>query len=131
MESKIELNGNKIEIRVDQQLVDYIERLSYEEASLKDIILTYMDAHKSDADDSAINNPIFKSYQDKYIAAKSEYEIAKNRITKEYIPTCIENHKYEWNLDFETNILTIEIKCDCGIEALKEYLCSLNSQKED
>lgn len=121
--------NNKLEITVSQELVDYIERLSYEEASYKDIILTYMDAHKDDVDDSAVNSAVFKSYQDKHIKAKAEYELAKTKITNEYIPSCLVDHKYSWNLDYVTNILTITVECDCGIKALEEYLCNLTSQE--
>ena len=113
----------QITITVNQELVNYIERLSYEEASYKDIIVTLLEAHKNDADGSAIDNPVFKSYQEKYAKAKSEYELAKNQITKEYIPECLINHNYDWNLDFSTNELTITVNCDCGTAALEEYLC--------
>lgn len=112
-----------ITVTVNQELVDYIERLSYEEASYKDIIMTLLEAHKGDTDGSAIDNPVFKAYQEKYAKAKSEYELAKTQITKEYIPECIIDHKYDWNLDFSTNELTITVYCDCGVAALEEYLC--------
>ena len=114
--------AKELKIEVSQELVDYVERLSFEESSLKDIITTYLDIHKSDKDDTAINNPIFESYQRKYVAAKTEYELAKKKITAEYVPECLLNHQYDWSLDFSLNILTINVKCDCGIAALEEYL---------
>lgn len=113
-------------LEVNQELVNYIERLSYEEASYKDIILTMLEIHKGDADGSAVDNPVFRAYQEKYSKAKAEYELAKERITKEYIPDCLKNHQTDWNLDFETNVLTITVSCDCGVEALEEYLCHKN-----
>lgn len=125
------IEPKKLDLVVDQELVDYIERLSYEESSLKDIILTYLDAHKADADDSAVNNVVFASYQEKHFKAKTEYELAKQRVTHEYIPACLENHQYDWNLDYATNVLTITVYCECGIKALEEYLCKLTSQQTE
>lgn len=114
-----------IKVTVDQELVNYIERLSYEEAAYKDIILTLLETHKGDPDGSSVDNPVFRSYQEKYSKAKAEYELAKERITKEYIPDCLKDHQTDWSLDFGTNLLAITVSCDCGIEALEEYLCTL------
>ena len=122
---------NKVlKLEVSQELVDYIERLSFEEASLKDIITTYLDLHKEDKDDSAINNPIFESYQKKYLAAKTEYELAKKRITAEYIPDCLLDQQYDWNLDFSSNILTINVKGESSVAVLNEYLDSFNKSED-
>lgn len=113
---------NKLVVTVGQELVNYIERLSYEEASYKDIILTMLENHKNDADGSSIDNPVFKAYQDKYSNAKTEYELAKSKITAEYIPECLREHQCDWNLDYSTCKLTITVKCECGQAALEEYL---------
>lgn len=115
-----------IKLPVNQELVNYVERLSYEEASYKDVILTLLDAHKGDTDGSAIDNPVFKSYQEKYASIKAEYEMAKNEVTNQYVPDCLAGHQYDWNLDFSTNELTITVRCDCGVAALEEYLCAKN-----
>lgn len=116
---------------VPQEFVNYVERLSYEESSLRNIIITYLDMHKSDTDDTAINNPIFQSYQKKYMDASTAYEIAKSKITKDFVPECLSNHQVNWNLDFNTNELTITVNCDCGIEVLDEYLLSKSEIKVD
>lgn len=112
-----------IKVSVNQELVDYVERLSYEEESYKDVIMTLLEAHKNDPDGSSIDNPTFKAYQEKYARAKAEYEMAKKEITNQYIPDCLLEHQHDWKLDFASNELTINVYCDCGIAALEEYLC--------
>ena len=125
------MQTNSITIVVDQELVDYIERLDFEYLSLKDIIVTYLDLHKTDTDDSAINNAVFTSYQNKYNKAKVEYELAKKQLTDQYIPSCLYDHKYSWSLDYSSNVLTITVECECGIKALEEYLCNSVSHQEE
>lgn len=113
-------------VNVNQELVNYIERLAYEESSYKDVIMTLLEMHKGDPDGSSIDNPVFKAYQEKYANAKAEYEMAKNQITEEYIPDCLKEHKTEWNLDFATGELKISVLCECGEKILEEYLCREN-----
>ena len=113
----------KFTVEVNQELVNYIERLSYEESSYKDVIMTMLEAHKGDPDGSTIDNPVFKAYQEKYSRAKAEYELAKQKVTDEYIPDCLKEHQTEWNLDFATNVLTVSVLCECGEKVLEDYLC--------
>ena len=110
-------------VEVNQELVNYIERLSYEEASYKDVILTMLEAHQNDTDSSVIKSPVFRAYQEEYSRVKAEYEMAKKQITEEYIPDCLKDHRTEWNLDFTTNELTISVLCECGEKILEDYLC--------
>lgn len=123
--------SKSFDVVVPQEFVDYVERLSYEEASFRNIVLTYLDLHKTDVDDTAINNPVFQSYQKKFMEASTAYELAKSKITKDFVPECLKNHQVEWNLDFNTNTLTITVKCDCGVEVLNEYLAKSELKKEE
>ena len=113
-------------VEVNQELVNYIERLSYEEASYKDVIMTMLEAHKGDVDGTVVDNPVFKSYQEKYSQVKAEYEMAKAQVTEEYVPDCFKEHRVEWSLDFNTNELTVSVLCDCGEKILEDYLCQRN-----
>ena len=121
---------NKKTVEVSQDLVNYIERLDYEATSYKDVILTLLDAHKGDTDGSAIDNPVFKSYQEKFSKIKAEYDLAKNQITQEYIPDCLKEHQVDWSLEYSTCLLTINVKCDCGVEALGKYLDEMKKTEE-
>ena len=120
------MEGNTIKVEVNQEMVNYVERLSYEESSYKDIITTMLEMHKGDPDGSAIDNPVFKAYQEKYAKAKAEYEMAKQQITRDFVPECLQDHQTDWNLDYATCELTITVYCDCGKAALEEYLCRRN-----
>lgn len=112
------------EVEVTEELANYIEKLDYEAMAYKDIIITMLEAHKNDQDSSCIDSPVFKAYQEKFSNAKAEFDLAKNSITNEFIPDCLKGHKIDWNLNYSTKILTVNVYCDCGEKALEEYLCS-------
>jgi hypothetical protein len=62
----------------------------------------------------------FLKYSEELSRIKAEYEIAKLEMEKTYIPTELYGkHMYNWNIDFVTNVMTIEVLCDCGIGEIK------------
>lgn len=113
---------NEIKIEVAQELVNYIERLQYEVDAYKDVITTLMNAHVGDSDGAFVNSAVFTSYSEKFAEAKAEYELAKEQMTQQYIPSCLTEHNTSWALDFATCQLTITVNCECGQAALDEYL---------
>lgn len=54
----------------------------------------------------------------KLAESEAEFELAKQAITETYVPDYLEGHQTEWNLDYATKVLTINILCDCDIPEL-------------
>ena len=91
------------EFKVNQESLDYLERLAYEvdgKVNLIDYILT---SHKNDTDNSIINSKPFQHLLQDYEKASAEYLVAKTIFEKENNLT---NKK--WNLDFLTGICTVK-----------------------
>lgn len=110
----------KIEISVTQEMVDYLQRLNYEVFTREEIITKLIEMHKNDTDDSLFVSKPFLKYSEELSRVKAEYEIAKLEAEKLYVPKVLYGkHQYNWSVDFTTNIMTIEVLCECGIAALE------------
>ena len=110
----------KIEINVTQEMVNYLQRLNYEVFTREEIITKLIEMHKNDTDDSLFVSKPFLKYSEELSRVKAEYEIAKLEAEKLYVPEVLYGkHQYNWSVDFTTNIMTIDVLCECGIEALE------------
>lgn len=111
-----------IKINVPAEVVNYVQRVGFECEARADIIKWMFDRHKLDEDASVISSPAFKAYHDEYVEFRTEFEMAKVKIQEEYVPKVLNGHKINWNLDYNTEVLQIDILCDCEIDGLEEYL---------
>lgn len=109
-----------IEIKIPQNVVDEIQRSSLEVNARQGVIDRYFEKHMNDEDSSALDSKPFMHFMSLLAEAETEFELAKNEITKNYIPEYLQNHNIEWNLDYSTSILTVIINCDCEIPELEE-----------
>lgn len=90
-----------MQIKIEnQKLIDYMEGLSYEVAARRDVI-TFMLANKMDTDSAQ-----FRAYHKEYMEFFVQLENAKAQLEKDYVRPNIQG-KAEWNLDYETRLLTI------------------------
>jgi hypothetical protein len=88
----------KKEILIDQNVVNYIQKLQYEYESRKDVIIHILSNNLPVGD-------IFIQYQKDYEKSFEAYLLAKDNLTATYIPKDLKN--VSWVLDFYTNILEI------------------------
>ena len=92
-----------IDIELPQEVVNEVQRAGLE-----------------DADASALDAKPFKHFMSLLAEAEAEFELAKDAITNEYMPEYLKGHECDWNLDYNTRIMTITVKCDCEIPELDE-----------
>ena len=100
---------NIINIKVNNEMVDYMERLSYEVEGSKRIIKELI---TDNADNSSVlEGATFKKYNQRYEEKFAAYEVAKQELQKEYIPKVLIEDKVplNWNLDFSSGIMTVTI----------------------
>jgi len=110
----------KIKISVTQDMVNYLQRLNYEVFTREEIITKLLEMHKDDTDDSLFVSKPFLKYSEELSRIKAEYEMAKLEVEKLYVPEELYGkHQYNWSVDFTTNIMTIDVLCECGIAALE------------
>jgi len=110
----------KIEINITQDMVNYLQRLNYEVFTREEIITKLIEMHKDDTDDSLFVSKPFLKYSEELSRIKAEYEMAKLEVEKLYVPEELYGkHQYNWSVDFTTNIMTIDVLCECGIAALE------------
>ena len=110
----------QIKINVAQDTVNYLQRLSYENKTREEIITRLLEEHKNDDDDSLFVSKPFLKYSEELSRIRAEYELAKSETEKLYLPKELYGvHKYNWSVDFATNEMTVDILCDCGVEAFE------------
>lgn len=111
----------QIKLVVTQEMVNYLQRLSFEVQTREEIITKLLETHKDDVDDSLFTSKPFLKYSEELSRVKAEFELAKLEVEKLYIPKVLYGlHQYKWNVDFSTNEMTIDILCECGIKALED-----------
>ena len=91
----------KIEIKIPEDMSNYIEGLMYEVNARKDLVAFCIERGVD------INNDIFQRYHKEYIDFSAQYEIAKKEMENTYIKPKYPNCK--WNLDFSINTVLVEV----------------------
>lgn len=109
-----------IKIDVAQEMIDYLQRLNFEVMTRTEVITKLLETHKDDIDDSLFTSKPFLKYSEELSRIKAEYELAKIEVEKTYTPKELHGHTFNWSVDFQTNEMTINILCDCGVEALEK-----------
>ena len=103
----------KFEIVVEQQVVDYIERLAFEVEGQKRIVKELIMENPNNPE--FLDSPTFLKYQARYEEKSAEYELAKRELQETNIPSTILEHSnnVSWELDFKTSILNVTVACNC------------------
>lgn len=105
--------------RIDcpKELVDELQRLTYELSAEGAVIDRFLDRHMNEP--SALESPIFTKYSKSVAEKTAEYEMLKDTITKEML-SVLDGHEFEWVLDFAAGQVVVTVKCDCDIPWLDE-----------
>lgn len=96
-------------IDVPFQMVNYIERLDYEQQATR---LLLVDAAERGLGDSEA----FKKWEQKYHESYAEFIIAKGELEKAYVMPEAGGEKVDWSLDYKSGILTIATKEGADLE---------------
>lgn len=111
----------QIKINVTQEMIDYLQRLNFEVQTREEIITKLLEMHKDDTDDALFVSKPFIKYSEELARVKAEYELVKSEAEKLYVPAVLYgSHQYNWNINFSTNEMTIDVLCECGVAALDE-----------
>lgn len=89
----------KIKIE-NQELINYMESLSYEVAARRDVI-TFMLSNQMDTSSTQ-----FQAYHKEYLEFFAQLETAKGQLEKDYVLPNSKGH-VTWSLDYGTATLTI------------------------
>lgn len=111
--------NNKLVINLPEDVVNYLERLSYEYESCKDNIAFLLDSRRDD--ENLLESVAFKKYCEKQDQTKAEFEEAKYQVQQKFIPKKLLDHKFNWEIPrWQQRELIVTILCDCGIDILNE-----------
>ena len=105
-----------LKIDIAEDTVSKIQRIHSETEARMLLLNRLMETHKDDA--YFIDSALFKKYHNEYIIMSTAFDEAKHVLEADYIPKYLQDHKINWNLDYATCQLNIEILCDCEIPEL-------------
>ena len=101
------------EIDCPSELSHDLERTSYEISMYEAVVDRYLDRHALEPD--MLESPTFLKYLHNLTEKNIEYQQLKNIVTDTVIGP-FKDHECDWNLDFNTERITITVKCDCDID---------------
>lgn len=104
-------------LTIDENVCNYLERLTYETGSMKDIIDHMFVSHKNDTDTSLFDSVPWKSYMEQYQKAFVEFDAAKEKFSNELQPIVAEkvgrDVSFIWKIvSFDDNLIEIQIMED-------------------
>lgn len=107
-----------VTIQVPTEIVEEMERISYEKNAREHVIDRLFEKHQNDTDGSIVDSEPFKHFMTELAGVLAEEDIMMNRISTEIVPENLQSHDLQWSLDYLTGKMTITIMCDCEIAEL-------------
>lgn len=103
---------HNIQIRVNDETVNYMERLSFELEGSKRIIKEILTDPITPTE--VLDGEVFKKYNARYEEKFASYELGKRELEKNYIPKILFDNSvnFNWNLDFTTGVMSVNILDD-------------------
>lgn len=107
---------NKFTLSVNEETCNYLQRLSYEVTTRKDVIATLLEANKDAADSSVLDSVPFKHYHKLLEEAEYAYGVAKDEFYASLKPIVDkregrENVEFAWQIkDFSEHLVYITVK---------------------
>jgi len=109
---------NKLYIELEQEQINYLQRLGIEVDSMAFIIDRLFENHKNDTDNSMFDSIPWNTYLKKFEQTNCEYNFAKSAmsdILKNIIANKLEIEdpetlKFDWSIDFYKKIAEITLK---------------------
>lgn len=93
-------NTKEFKIEVDQEAMNYLQRLSFEVEGRLEVINRLFTNHANDTDASVLTSVPFKTYQKEFEEANASYNIAKDEFGKKIRPI-VESTVGQTDIDFD------------------------------
>jgi hypothetical protein len=116
--------SKRIEIKVSQETVDYIQGISFEVSSRQSLLATL-------ATVNGVTSASFKEYQKEYFAFDAEYQLIKDRLQEIYIPAELRQHELTWNLDFQRGVLIVDVTSLSGVKLVESGVLDFTPKFEN
>ena len=99
-----------INISLDGEIKTYLERLTYEEGGLREVLVTLIEHNQDDS--TFLSSPLFTEYLNQYQKSFIELNILRQEVIDMYIPKETVGHNYTWELRISDGILRFIIQDD-------------------
>ena len=98
-------------------LLDELQRLTYELAAEGSVVDRYIDRHINEP--SLLESPIFVKYSQSIAEKTAKFEMLKDVVTNDILEP-LAGHEFDWQMDFIHGKIIVTVKCDCEIPWLEE-----------
>lgn len=116
--------SKRIEIQVSQQTVNYIQGVSFEVSSRQSLLATIGSIN-------GVTSASFREYQKEYFAFDAEYQLIKERLQEIYIPAELRNHELTWSLDFQRQVLIVDVTSPSGVKLVESGVLDFTPKFEN
>lgn len=99
-----------VKVKINQDTINYLQRLHFEVESRQDVIQRIIEAHMKDDNADILESKVLKKYSEELSELKAEYEIAKQQVTEQYVPSELKSDMYFWNIDFQAGVMSIGVR---------------------
>lgn len=99
-------NMKHFEIRIKEETVNYLERLSFEVEGMKKVLKEIITDNQDNP--LVLEGATFQKYDERYQERNAAYEVAKNDVQNTYIPKEIQPMISKWDLNFASGILSFD-----------------------
>lgn len=113
-----------VKIEVNQETVNYIQSVSMEDSARQTLLNTISQLQGT-------GSTAFKDYQKEFFAYNAEYQLIKERLQEIYIPEKLRNAGVDWDLNFQTNIITVTPTNQIGIDLINSGTLDFTPNFED
>ena len=113
---------------IDENLINKVQRAGIEVDGRMNIINYLMSDHKDDP--SFLDSALLKHYHEQYFEAYAEFNLLKQEI-QDTIPklVALKPYSFNWNLDYATKEIDIELISDADIDAAKLGLEEIDASR--
>jgi hypothetical protein len=100
----------EIKIQIPEEVVNRIQLKDFEAVSMQAVITNMLESHALDADTTIIDSPVFVGYQNRLVKVRKDFEEAKDAMLITYVDEVTRTAVTNWNLDYNSCTLTLQVK---------------------
>lgn len=95
-------------IQIPEDVVDAIQYQDSKQQAINNIVAKLIDTHSTDSDDSFMNSPVFRNYNNMAADEMMKFDKLKNDMALKYIPEDDFKAAKRWTLDYGTGNLILQ-----------------------
>lgn len=99
-----------IKMTIPADRVEKVRKLGTESDAMQKVIQQMITDNSTNPD--VLSSVAFKKYHEMYTETHTAFELEKEGIERDFVPSAVKNERTEWRLDYITAVLTVTHSSD-------------------